>query len=141
MLSSFNLPVTSLADTGPGTLRSAIAQADAGSAAHTYNINFKVSGTITLESALPDLSESMNLSGPGASRLTVQRDPKASFFGIFVVHPGVAVKISGMKIAEWIRSLPSSAPASTTLGRSPSATPAFSATVAAAASATAARSP
>ncbi len=100
VLSSFNLPVTSLADTGPGTLRSAITEADAGSAAQTYNIKFKVSGTIALESALPDLSESMNLSGPGASRLTVQRDPRASsFFGIFVVDPGVAVKISGMTIA------------------------------------------
>ncbi len=100
VLSSLNLPVTSLADNGPGTLRSAIAQADAGSAAQTYNIKFKVSGTITLESVLPDLSESMNLSGPGASRLTVQRDPRASsFFGIFVVDPGVPVKISGMTIA------------------------------------------
>jgi hypothetical protein len=78
VLSSFNLPVTSLADTGPGTLRSAIIQADAGSAAQTYNIKFKVSGTITLESALPDLSKSMNLSGPGASRLTVRRDGNAS---------------------------------------------------------------
>jgi hypothetical protein len=107
VLSSFNLPVTSLADSGPGTLRAAIAQADAGSTAQTYKITFKVSGTIKLESALPDLSKSMNLSGPGASRLTVGRDGNASaYFGIFVVDTGVAVKISGMTIANGFTTYP-----------------------------------
>ena len=103
-LSGFNLTVTSLADNGPGTLRSAITEADAGSAGHAYNIKINVSGTITLESALPDLSHSLNLSGPGASRLTVRRDDNASSrFGIFAVDSGVAVKISGMTIANgWV---------------------------------------
>ena len=109
VLSSFNLPVTSLADTGPGTLRLGDHPSRRWLRRATYNIKFKVSGTITLESALPDLSESMNLSGPGASRLTVQRDPKASsFFGIFVVDPGVAVKISAMTIANGFAIYPAS---------------------------------
>lgn len=99
-LSSVNLAVTSLADSGPGTLRSAIMQADSGSAGETYAIRFKVGGTIMLESALPDLSQSMSLIGPAARRLTVERDPKAtSDFGIFVVDAGVKVGISGMTIA------------------------------------------
>ena len=99
-LSSFNLAVTSPADAGPGTLRSAISEADAGSARHEYNIEIKVSGTIALESALPNLSNRVNISGPGASRLTVHRGRNAtSDFGIFVVDPGVAVRITGMTIA------------------------------------------
>ena len=100
VLSSLSLLVTSLADTGPGTLRAAITEADAGSAAQTYNIKFKVSGTITLESALPVLSNTMSLSGPGEQRLTVHRDRSASTdFGIFAVDSGVAVRITGMTIA------------------------------------------
>ena len=103
VLSSFNLLVTSLADSGPGTLRAAIIKADAGSAAHKYNIDFKVSGTITLERALPDLSKSMSLSGPGPHGLTVQRDRNAtSDFRIFVVDPGTTVGITGMTIADGI---------------------------------------
>ena len=103
LLSSFTLPVTSLADTGPGTLRAAITTADAGSAAHRYMIEFKVFGTITLESALPDLSNSMNISGPGAHRLTVQRDPAvSSAFSIFVVQADAAVSIAGITIAKGV---------------------------------------
>ncbi len=101
VISRINLPVTSLADTGPGTLRSAITEADAGAGAtQTYNIEFKVSGTITLESALPDLSKSVNLRGPGAHRLTVERGRSAPSCSIFVVDSGATVKITGMTIAD-----------------------------------------
>jgi Right handed beta helix region len=99
--SGFNLAVTSLADNGPGTLRSAITMSDARSATHRYTIVFKVTGAIPLESALPDLSKSVTVTGPGARRLTVLRDPNASSdFGIFVVDSGVAAKIAGMTIAK-----------------------------------------
>ena len=100
VLSALSLPVTSLADTGPGTLCAAITEADAGSAAQPYNIKFKVSGTITLESPLPVLSNTMTLTGPGEHGLTVRRDRSASTdFGIFTVDSGVAVKITGMTIS------------------------------------------
>ncbi len=100
VLSSVNLPVTSLANAGPGTLRAAITEADSGSAARTYNIEFKVFGTITLGSALPDLSKSMNINGSGERRLTVQRDPdSSSIFSVFVVDANEAGRISGMTSA------------------------------------------
>ena len=100
VLSSLSLLVTSLADTGPGTLRTAITEADARSAAQTYNIKFKVSGTLTLESALPALSNTMTLSGPGEQRLTVHRDRNASTdFAIFTVDSGAAVRITGMTLS------------------------------------------
>ncbi len=103
VLSSFNLAVTSVADAGPGTLRAAITEADAGSRAHAYNIDFKVSGAISLESSLPDLSTSMNLNGPGARRLTVQRASSAQAgLSTFVVDAGAAVRITGMTITHGI---------------------------------------
>ena len=109
VLSGLSLPVTSLADTGPGTLRAAITEADAGSAAQTYNIKFKVSGTLTLESALPVLSNTITLSGPGEHRLIVRRDRSASTdFGIFTVDSGAAVRITGMTISGGVEPHPGS---------------------------------
>ena len=63
-------------DTGAGTgttgdLRYAITQADQTTGDNT--INFSVTGTITLSSALPDLSNTTGLTdieGPGASKVT-----------------------------------------------------------------------
>ncbi len=63
------ITVTSPAGTGPGTLRSAITQADANPGS---TIQFSVSGTIPLTYALPDLSADVTISGPGASNLTIQ---------------------------------------------------------------------
>jgi hypothetical protein len=101
VLSSVTLTVSSLADTGSGTLRAAITAADGGAAKNSYVIDFtpNLTGTITLESALPALSNNISLDGPGASSLTVQRDPNAvSSFGIFAVTHGT-VGIAGLTIA------------------------------------------
>jgi predicted outer membrane repeat protein len=101
VLSSVTLTVSSLADTGSGTLRAAITAADAGSSNNSYAINFSsgLTGTITLESALPAFSNNISLNGPGAGSLTVQRDPNAaSSFGIFAVN-SVTASISGLTIA------------------------------------------
>jgi hypothetical protein len=91
--------VTSLADSGPGTLRDAIAQADGGAASNKYVINIEKTGTITLESALPDLSRNITIKGLGSSNSTVQRDTSAPGFGIFKVDAGETVSLSGLTIA------------------------------------------
>ena len=75
LLSTFT--VNSLGDAGVGTglsgdLRYAITQADKTAGDNT--IDFAVTGTIVLNSALPDLSNTTGLTdieGPGASSLTV----------------------------------------------------------------------
>src|SRR5262249_61071858 len=64
-------PVTSLADAGPGTLRQAILVANATPGDDA--ITFGVTGTINLAGALPDLSTNIDIQGPGANLLTVQR--------------------------------------------------------------------
>src|SRR5208337_2619199 len=77
------LVVNTLADDPSGptpgytTLRDAITQADFDTA-NAYVITFSVTGTIDLTSPLPDLDNNIDLDGPGASDLTVQRLSSAS---------------------------------------------------------------
>jgi len=98
------LTVNTLADDPSGptpgytTLRDAITLADAGTA-NQYVINFAVTGTIDLMSPLPDLNNNIDLDGPGASNLTVQRDSSAPDFSVFTVDSGVTVSLSGMTMS------------------------------------------
>ncbi len=100
LLSTFT--VNSLGDTGAGTgttgdLRYCITQADATTGDNT--INFSVTGTITLNSALPDLSNTTGLTdieGPGAASLTVAGQERG--FRIFTVDANANVKLVGLTI-------------------------------------------
>ena len=93
--------------TGHCTLRAAIQASNA----HTLNDgiffdiptagnNCDASGncTINLGAALPDLSDGVTISGPGADKLTVLRDSSAGF-RIFNVTTTGAVSFSGLTIA------------------------------------------
>ena len=93
--------MTSLDDSGDGTLRWAIDQANANNGDDTIDI--QVTGTITLKSALPDLSDTTGLTeikGLGAASLTVARssDPGTPDFRIFTVDAGVKAKLDGLTI-------------------------------------------
>ena len=100
--------VNSLGDTGAGSglsgdLRYVINQADVTPGENT--IEFSVSGTITLYSPLPDLSNttgSMDIQGPGATNLTVARNGVwgTPDFGIFTVDANAAVNLAGLTITE-----------------------------------------
>lgn len=67
--------VTSTADTGAGSLRDAITQAN--SAAGTDTITFGVTGTISLMTALPVIDENLTIDGPGRTALTIERNSGA----------------------------------------------------------------
>jgi predicted outer membrane repeat protein len=100
--SQIGLTVTSLADSGPGTLRAAIQTADSGSHSDKYTISFAVTGTIDLLTPLPDLNSSSNITiqGPGASNLTVEPAAGASFSSaIITVDSGTTASLSGLTIA------------------------------------------
>lgn len=80
LLSSFT--VNSLGDTGSGSgtsgdLRYCISQADEAAGS---NITFSVAGTILLGSALPNLTQNITITGPGAALLTVQGGGPSSNF-------------------------------------------------------------
>jgi hypothetical protein len=94
--------VTTTADAGPGSLRAAVTGADL---AGGSDVTFAVSGTITLQSALPDLFRSTRILGPGANVVTVQRNAGAPAFRVFMVDgpaggiKDVMVTLSGLTIA------------------------------------------
>ena len=85
--------VTSLADGGPGTLRSAIEQAPFGVDATT--IVFDVEGTINLTSPLFILAKIINIQGPGAATLVVSGNQT---FPILRNISGSVTTISGVTI-------------------------------------------
>jgi hypothetical protein len=98
--SQVGLSVSSLADSGPGTLRAAIQTADAGSDSDKFTIGFRVTGTIDLQSPLPDLNNTIAIQGPGAPSLTVERAAGASFSSATVaVDVGQTTSLSGLTIA------------------------------------------
>jgi predicted outer membrane repeat protein len=69
------ITVTSLGDTGTGTLRAAITEADAdltkASGPDLILFASKLSGSIDLKSDLPQVTDSIDLHGPGALRITI----------------------------------------------------------------------
>ena len=90
--------VLNTGDTGTGTLRAAIEQANLSPAQNSITFAPSVSGTITLTSALPELTSNISISGPGPSTLTIARStaPGTPAFRIFYVAAGQDVTISGL---------------------------------------------
>src|SRR5438094_4354020 len=87
--------VNTTADSGPGSLRAAIASATPGE-----TLTFAVSGLITLTSAELLITTNLTITGPGASQLTVQRSTAAGTpdFRIFDIRSGI-VTISGLTVS------------------------------------------
>src|SRR5258705_4032741 len=87
--------VTSLADSGPGSLREAI-----GNAAPGETIDFLSGGAITLTSGGLSIDKNLIISGPGAGNLVVQRSTASGTpdFSIFSVLSGT-VTISGLTVS------------------------------------------
>jgi hypothetical protein len=96
LLSTFS--VTNLFDAGVGSLRWAIGQANTQPGDDT--IDFSVNGTLDLNTALPNLSSNIQITGPGASSLTVERASSAPSFCIFDVSSGATVGLSGLTMAK-----------------------------------------
>ncbi len=94
------LTVSSLADSGPDTLRAAILTADAGSQKDQFTIDFAVKGTIDLQTPLPDLNNSIAIQAPGASSLTIMRDSAFLFTSpVITVDAGQTASLSGLTVA------------------------------------------
>ena len=71
-VSAATFTVTSLSDDGSsGTLRWAITQANAAAGDDTIDFDPSVSGTITLTSSLPGITDTVTITGPGQDNLTI----------------------------------------------------------------------
>ena len=86
--------VYNTADSGPGSLRTALTNADQ---AGGSSIFFATSGVIGLASALPAISSDVYINGPGANNLSI--DGSASY-QVFDIQSGVTATISGLTITD-----------------------------------------
>src|SRR4051794_37354144 len=86
-----DFPVTSTADTGTGSLRQAIDDANGNSGADRIPIS--ATGTLTLGSSLPAITETVDIVGPGQSSFIVDgTDTNA----ILSLAAGQTLNLSGL---------------------------------------------
>jgi hypothetical protein len=79
-VSAATFTVSNLADSGPGSLRQAVL--DANAAAGPDDITFTVVGTITLTSGQITITDPLVIHGPGAGALTVSGNDLSRIFGV-----------------------------------------------------------
>jgi hypothetical protein len=84
------ITVSNTNDSGPGSLRQAIADAASGD-----TINFTVTGTIMLTSGTLTIDKDLTISGPGASYLAISG---SDAFQVFLVDYSVTTTIAGLTI-------------------------------------------
>ena len=90
--SAATFTVTTLNDSGAGSLRAAITSVSAGD---TIVFQSGLTGTITLASALPTINANLTIQGPGADSLTISGNNAVT---VFTINSGT-VGISGLTIA------------------------------------------
>jgi hypothetical protein len=86
--------VTTLADSGPGSLRDAIANSAAGG---TVNFQPGLSGAITLTSGELAIAQDLTIAGPGASVITVSGNDSSRVFDL--TSTTATVSLTGLTIA------------------------------------------
>src|SRR4029077_1056571 len=84
------ITVTNTNDSGPGSLRQALRDANDGD-----TINFAITGTITLTSGGLPVNKSLTISGPGKDQLSIDGHQTSLVFGVF---PDKTATISGLTI-------------------------------------------
>ena len=103
-ISAATFTVINTNDSGAGSLRQAITNANANGAGLDNilfdNTVFGTPQTITLLTALPFITSSLTMQGTGANLLTVRRAPNAAEFSIFTIVGGIAggATMSGITI-------------------------------------------
>jgi hypothetical protein len=86
------ITVTNTNDSGPGSLRQAIADAAPGE-----TINFSVTGTITLTSGQLEILRNLTIQGPGANLLSISGNHASR---VFRINAGVTAALDGLTIKD-----------------------------------------
>jgi hypothetical protein len=92
------ITVTNTNDSGPGSLRQALANANNGD-----RINFAVTGVITLTSGELLVSKNITISGPGANQLSIDGNPGTVVFSVDT--PATIATISGLTIRNGVHGI------------------------------------
>gem|GEM_PF-918063 len=87
--------VTNTNDSGTGSLRQAIISSNSGAGSAAITFVNGVTGTITLASAYPEITQNVTITGPGASSLAIDG---ANLYQPFTINQGTTVAISGLTI-------------------------------------------
>jgi hypothetical protein len=91
------LQVTNTNDSGTGSVREAITDANGLPGRDVIAFAPGVTGTINLQSELPALTGYLEIDGPGLAQLTVRRNTGGNY-RIFTIETGAKAKISGLTI-------------------------------------------
>jgi parallel beta-helix repeat protein/predicted outer membrane repeat protein len=96
--------VTSLTDDGTGTtLREAIEQANAAAGQDTITFQTGLSGTITVASALPKITDALDIQGPGAGVVTVDGSDQFALFNFYNITAAQGFDaISGLTVTHGV---------------------------------------
>jgi parallel beta-helix repeat protein len=98
--SAATFTVTNTNDDGPGSLRQALIDANAAPGADDIAFTVVPPATISLLSALPQVTDPLTITGLGAANLTIRRDPGAGNFRILDIAATAepAVTITGVTL-------------------------------------------
>ena len=92
--------VTTLADSGPGSLRQAITDANAAGGSNTIAFQSNLSGVLWVHSFMPTITGSVQIVGPGAATLNIRRLNTASYPVLnFSGSTGQSLAVSGLTIS------------------------------------------
>lgn len=93
--SSTTYTVTTTADSGPGSLRQAILDANANSGTDTIDFALSTPAVIVLAGTLPDITDDVIIDGPGADQLAVDGNDQHQ---VFYITSGVTLEMHGITV-------------------------------------------
>jgi hypothetical protein len=92
--------VTNLNDSGAGSLRQAIIDANTAAGADVITFQAALTGTITLSTGQLYITDSVDIQGPGPSVITVSGDNSSRVFYMYSSSSTIDVRIAGLTITE-----------------------------------------
>jgi hypothetical protein len=92
--------VTNLGDSGPGSLRQAIEDANGTVGADVVDFQVGLTGEIVLTTGQLEITDSVDVQGPGAATITVSGNTSSRVFYLYNSAALIDVTLSGMTIAD-----------------------------------------